>query len=125
MGPTEARTGRRRSTEEARLAIFDDAVEIVTREFSRPITIEEIAGRVATSPRHLQRVFADVRGQGFRSYLRRVRMSNAMALLATTDLPVREVARRVGYGDHSQFSKAFKRTYGVSPSQARVIRRGR
>jgi helix-turn-helix protein len=34
------------------------------------------------------------------------------ALLAQTELPVKEVARRVGYRDNSQFSKAFERTYG-------------
>jgi transcriptional regulator GlxA family with amidase domain len=107
------------------LAIFAEAVEILANESSRPLRIAEVAGLVATSPRQLQRIFADVAGVGFRSYLRRLRMYKAAELLATTALPVKEIARRVGYGDASQFSKAFKRTYGLSPSEARAMARGR
>jgi AraC family transcriptional regulator, regulatory protein of adaptative response / methylphosphotriester-DNA alkyltransferase methyltransferase len=118
----EAPAGIRPATREARLAIFADAVEIIAAEYSRPIRIEEVSRRVATSPRQLQRVFADS-GRGFRAHLRAVRMARATELLATTDLPVKEIAARVGYDDPSQFSKAFKRTYGVSPSQMRATRR--
>jgi transcriptional regulator GlxA family with amidase domain len=119
------RASRRPATQESRLAIFAEAVEILADESSRPLRIDEVAGRVATSPRQLQRIFADVAGIGFRSYLRRLRMSKAADLLATTPIPVKEIARRVGYGDASQFSKAFKRTYGVSPSQCRTMARAR
>jgi transcriptional regulator GlxA family with amidase domain len=119
------RAGRRPATQEARLAIFAEAVEILAKEWSRPLRIDDVARRVATSPRQLQRIFADVAGVGFRSYLTRLRMSSAAALLASTDLPVKEIARRVGYGDASQFSKAFKRAYGISPSKARAMRRER
>jgi transcriptional regulator GlxA family with amidase domain len=108
----------RPATRELRRAIFEDAVEILATEYSRPIKIEEVARRVATSPRQLQRVFAEVGGLGFRAYLIRIRLSHAADLLAETDLPVREVAQRVGYRDLSQFSKAFARAYGVSPSRA-------
>jgi AraC family transcriptional regulator of adaptative response / methylphosphotriester-DNA alkyltransferase methyltransferase len=119
-----ASPGSRPATQEARLAIFADAVEIIAAEYSRPIRIEEISRRVATSPRQLQRVFADVGGRGFRAHLRAIRMAHASELLATTDLPVKQIARRVGYDDPSQFSKAFKRTYGVSPSRLRATMAG-
>lgn len=101
---------------DARRAIHRDAVEILRTEFDRPVRIEDVASRVATSPRHLQRVFAEMGGVGFRSSLRRIRMSRAAELLATGELSVKEVARLVGYGDPGQFSKAYKSTYGVSPS---------
>lgn len=123
MFGNEASAGVRPATREARLAIFADAVEIIATEYSRPIRIEEISRRVATSPRQLQRVFSDIGGSGFRTHLRAVRMARATELLATTDLPVKEIATRVGYDDPSQFSKAFKRTFGVSPSQVRAKRR--
>ena len=110
---------QRHSTRQARKTAFDAAVEILSTEFPRPIRIEEVARRVAVSPRQLQRVFADEGELGFRSYLRRIRMSHARRLLATTDLPVKEIAQRVGYGNPSQFSKAFKRVHGIPPSQVR------
>lgn len=123
MFGNEASADARPATREARVAIFADAVEIIATEYSRPIRIEEISRRVATSPRQLQRVFSDIGGSGFRTHLRAVRMARATELLATTDLPVKEIATRVGYDDPSQFSKAFKRTFGVSPSQVRAKRR--
>lgn len=60
----------------------------------------------------------------FRSYLRRTRLRHALELLAATDISIGEVAVRVGYREASQFTKAFKRTYGVTPSEARARRRG-
>jgi AraC-like DNA-binding protein len=98
---------RRPTTRQARLAIFDEAAAIVAREFAD----------------QLQRIFTDVRGVGFRTHLARVRMARAAELLAQTELHVKEVAQRVGYRDHSQFSKAFKRTYGITPSESRTERR--
>lgn len=119
----ETSAGSRPATQEARHAIFADAVEIIAAEYSRPIRIEEISRRVATSPRQLQRVFADVGGRGFRAHLRAVRMARATELLATSDLAVKEIATRVGYDDPSQFSKAFKHTHGMNPSQMRAMTR--
>jgi transcriptional regulator GlxA family with amidase domain len=119
MGGTEAPARRRAATTEAYGSIFDAAVQILVSEFPRPLRIEEVAQRVAISPRQLQRVFPEVGGLGFRAYLTRIRMRHAADLLATTDLPVKEIGRRVGYGEASQFSKAFKRIHDVSPSQAR------
>lgn len=118
-GPSSA--ARRPTTRAARLAIFAEAVDILAKEASRPITLEEISQRIATSPRQLQRVFTEHTGQGFRTYLRRLRLSKAAELLVGTNLPVREIADAVGYGDASQFAKAFKRMYGVSPSRYRAM----
>ena len=119
MAGSEASNGRRAATEEAYGSIFDEAAAILAAEFARPIRVDDVARRVATSPRQLQRVFAEIGGLGFRAYLRRIRMCHAADLLATTDLPVKDVARQVGYRDASQFSKAFRRAHGVSPSQSR------
>jgi AraC-like DNA-binding protein len=120
---SEAPDRRREATKAAYGSIFDDATQILASEFWRPNKVEDVARRVATSPRQLQRVFAEVHGLGFRAYLRRVRMCRAAELLASTDLPVKEVAQRVGYRDASQFSKAFKRTRGMTPTESREGRR--
>lgn len=113
--------GKRPTTRAARLAIFTEAADILAREASRPITLEEVAQRIATSPRQLQRVFTENAGMGFRSYLRQLRLSNAADLLVGTDLSVGEIADAVGYGDASQFAKAFRRVYGASPSRYRAM----
>jgi AraC-like DNA-binding protein len=115
---------RRPATEQSRCEIFEEAVAILRREYGRPLTIGEVSRRLSVSARQLQRVFTDRADMGFRSYLIHVRMSNAAELLAATDLPVKEVAERVGYRDPSQFTKAFKRTHALSPGQWRLRQRG-
>jgi AraC family transcriptional regulator of adaptative response / methylphosphotriester-DNA alkyltransferase methyltransferase len=117
-------TGGRRSTRAVRAALFQEAAAVVRREFSRPLTLEEVARRVATSPRQLRRVFSEVGGAGFRSFLTSVRMARARELLTSSEVPVAEVAHRVGYRQATQFTKAFERTHGMTPSQFRARHRG-
>src|SRR5215211_5472209 len=118
--PQSGASMHRQSTTEARQTIFEQAAEIVATEYARPLRMGEVAQRLSTSPRHLQRVFSDT-GLGFRSYLRRVRMAHALDLLSNSEIPINHVARQVGYSDPGQFSKAFRRTYGVTPSRAREV----
>jgi len=46
-------------------------------------------------------------------------MARAAEFLGSSDLPVREVAARVGYRQPSQFTKAFKLAFGLTPSRFR------
>ena len=49
-------------------------------------------------------------------------MARAARLLTQTDVPVREIALTVGYTEPSQFTKAFRRSYGTTPSGYRTGR---
>ena len=109
----------RPATRALRAALFREATAIVRADLARPITFAELSRLVATSPRQLRRVFVECGGTTFRSFLAEVRMTRAAELLTSTDMPVREVARLVGYREPSRFTKAFKRAYGLTPSQFR------
>ncbi len=50
---------RRRSTSARRRAIFEDAIRVVATDYAQPLTLGEVAARVYTSPRQLQRAFAE------------------------------------------------------------------
>lgn len=52
------------------------------------------------------------------------RLEQGRLLLQNTDLPVQEVAERIGYEDPLTFSKMFKNTYGKSPKKYREQLRG-
>ena len=117
---TDQRTsGRRAATQELRTALFREASAIVRAELARPITLTE----VASSPRQVRRAFAEIGGTTFRAFLAEVRMRRAAELLTATDMSVGEVARQVGYREPSRFTKAFKRTYGLTPSRFRETQR--
>jgi len=80
-------------TQQARRALFDDAAAIVHAEYARDLTPDEVARRIATSRRQLQRVFAEVGGTSFSEYLTRVRLDRAADLLRESTAAVPEIAR--------------------------------
>jgi AraC-like DNA-binding protein len=110
----------RPATVALRSSLFDDAVAIVEQEYGSELSLDDIARRIASSRRQLQRAYAEVGHTTFRDHLTRVRMMRAAELLAARRITVREVARRVGYRQPAQFAKAFRRHHGVAPSDFRA-----
>jgi AraC family transcriptional regulator of adaptative response / methylphosphotriester-DNA alkyltransferase methyltransferase len=119
MTPVDA-ADPRKSTASRRTELFEEATAILRSDFARPITLLEVAARIAASPRQVRRAFVEVGGTTFGAHLHDFRMARAAELLSFTDLPMRQVARRVGYRQPSQFTKAFKRAFGVTPSRYRL-----
>jgi AraC family transcriptional regulator of adaptative response / methylphosphotriester-DNA alkyltransferase methyltransferase len=111
---------QRSSTVRLRTSLFQEATEIVDREYATELSLDGIARRVASSRRQLQRAYAEIGRTTFRDHLTRVRMQKAAEMLATRSLTVREVAHRVGYRQPAQFAKAFRRHQGVAPSDFRA-----
>ena len=107
---------KRPATVERRRALFLEAVSIIDAEYSEKLALDDLARRVATSRRQLQRAYAEIGQTTFRDHLTRIRMQKAAEMLATRALTVREVAHRVGYRQPAQFAKAFRRYRGVAPS---------
>jgi AraC-like DNA-binding protein len=110
---------QRPSTVRLRTSLFHDAVAIVEQEYASELSLDDIARRVASSRRQLQRAYAEIGRTTFREHLTGVRMQRAAELLSRRGLTVREVARRVGYRQPAQFAKAFRRHQGVAPSAFR------
>jgi transcriptional regulator GlxA family with amidase domain len=116
---------QRPSTIRLRASLLEEANAIVATEFSSDLSLDDIARRVASSRRQLQRAYAEIGGTTFRDHLTGVRMDRAAEMLATRNLTVREVAQRVGYRQPAQFAKAFRRHHGLAPSAFRDTRRFR
>jgi AraC family transcriptional regulator, regulatory protein of adaptative response / methylphosphotriester-DNA alkyltransferase methyltransferase len=110
---------KREATVERRRTLFEEAREIIEREYADDLSLDQVARRVAASRRQLQRSFAEAGGTSFRSYLQQVRMARAAELLRQSSLPVNRVAAAVGYRQPAQFAKAFRRHHGAPPSSFR------
>jgi AraC family transcriptional regulator of adaptative response / methylphosphotriester-DNA alkyltransferase methyltransferase len=111
---------QRPTTTRLRRSLYEEAVAIVEREYADDLALDDIARRVATSRRQLQRSYAEVGKTTFREHLTAVRMERAGDLLREENLTVREVAHRVGYRQPAQFAKAFRRHHGAAPSGFRA-----
>lgn len=88
---------------------------IVSRYYRRPLTLAAVAEALSTSPRKLQRAYAQF-GSSFQEDLYARRMTVAAQLLSEQrSIPVGDVGRLVGYPS-SYFARAFRRRYGLSPA---------
>ncbi len=114
---------RRPATISQRTALFEDATEVVHSAYGEQLSLDEVARRIATSRRQLQRIYAEIGNTTFRDQLTGVRMERAGRMLAADAgraYTVRDVAARVGYRQPAQFAKAFRSHHGVSPSEFRA-----
>ncbi len=111
---------QRPATVQLRTSLYDDAVAIVEAEYAADLSLDDIARRVASSRRQLQRAYAEIGDTTFREHLTAIRMERAAELLQRRSLTVREVAHRVGYRQPAQFAKAFRRHHGKAPSEFRA-----
>lgn len=111
---------QRPATVQLRTSLYDDAVAIVEAEYASDLSLDDIARRVASSRRQLQRAYAEIGDTTFREHLTAIRMERAAELLGRPSLTVREVAHRVGYRQPAQFAKAFRRHHGKAPSEFRA-----
>src|SRR4051794_3192616 len=115
---------QRSTTITLRSSLFREATAIVEAEYGADLALDDIARRVATSRRQLQRAYAEVGDTTFREHLTQVRMERAGDLLRRGGMTIREVAHRVGYRQPAQFAKAFRRHHGAAPSDYRTRQPG-
>ena len=85
---------KRPATVHRRRALFREAAAIIDAEYPAKLALDDVARRVATSRRQLQRAFAEAGETSFRTYLQRVRMDRAAELLREGSASVNEVAER-------------------------------
>jgi len=99
------------------------ALALIHGEPERPWTVAELARGARVSRSVLDERFRVVLGRSPIRYLTEWRMHLAQDLLATSDITVYELARRVGYASEEAFSRAFKRELGRPPGEWRRRRR--
>jgi AraC-like DNA-binding protein len=96
--------------------VLAPAMKAIHTAPERKWTVADLATEAAASRSLLDGRFREVLGLSPIRYVKEWRMRIAQDLLATTDVTIASVARRVGYDSEEAFSRAFKRAYGRSPS---------
>ncbi len=95
------------------------ARQLLLQRFDRAHTTESVARAAGLSTGHLRRRFKAIFGCTPMEFLERVRMERAARLIKAGVLPIKEVARQVGYPNANNFSTAFKRFHGTPPQSHR------
>lgn len=101
------------------LHCLQQARRILEEQFLAPPTISALARAVGINEAKLMHAFKQLFGQTIFDFTQALRMEMAKELLETTDRSITEIAFDVGYEYSSNFTTAFKRHFGITPSTAR------
>lgn len=96
-----------------------DTLRYMEEHLDEPLTIPILSRRACLSATSFKESFRRLYGQSVHAWLRQRRMEQAAELLQSSALSVLGVAQSVGYASASQFTAAFRRQYGLTPSQYR------
>ncbi|SDT50684.1 AraC family transcriptional regulator [Jiangella sp. DSM 45060] len=99
--------------------VVANAIRYVTRHFGEHITVDDVARAVGRNRDHLTTTFQAVCGITVKGYVVRLRLAEARRLLTATDLPIRAVGHRSGFGSTARLYEAFRSHYGMTPAMYR------
>jgi AraC family transcriptional activator of pobA len=99
--------------------LLAEVFTVIDRHLGEPLSLRDVARELGMTPGHLTTVVRRRTGRTVQEWIIERRMAEARSLLADTDMPVGEIARRVGMSDPGYFSRLFRRTHGTSPRQWR------
>ena len=83
------------------------------------IRVSDVVEYIGFTRSYFTTIFRKHSGISPQEYLMQCRFKNGCRLLTETDYPVQKIAEQVGYDDPLAFSKAFKKTYKISPTEYR------
>lgn len=101
------------------MALIADLKEYLTLHADEQIPLDALADRFGISRRHITRLFREGTGVSVGEFQLNVRLQTARELLSGTDLPVGEIAFRVGFESGAALAHAMRRADGRSPSDIR------
>jgi AraC family transcriptional regulator len=119
LGP---RTTREPGASRARRRLADRVKVLLASDLSRRWSLAEIASEIRGSPVYLTQVFQQTEGLPLYRYHLRLRLAQALDLIASCD-DFATLAADLGFSSHSHFSAAFRQTYGRSPGAFRLSAR--
>lgn len=95
-------------------------VSYIKEHYFESLTIHHLANHFNFNPNYVSQLFQKELQTTFTKYLLHVRLERACLLLKETELPVSEIAEKVGYSDYFYFAKIFKKSFNMTPTQFRT-----
>jgi len=96
------------------------AVRMIERKTDMELSLRDLAREAGLSPYHFLRTFQQVTGVTPHQYIRRMRLREAAARLAAHKDKILDIALDSGFGDVSNFNRAFRAEFGVPPRTHRA-----
>lgn len=99
--------------------VISSIMRYMQEHLSEEVSLSVLSEVFHLNPQYISQLFKNKIGVGFLAYLTNIRIEKAKMLLLSTSMSVTEIAEYSGYGDYRVFTKVFKKTEGITPSQFR------
>jgi len=109
----------KRSTPIATQEKIDKVKNIISQNYSLPLTLSWLSNKVKLNPHYLCRKFKKITGETVFEHLNKIRMENSLRLLQTTDTPIKQIVSECGYKSVYYFSLSFKKYFSMPPGKVR------
>lgn len=104
-----------------RMRVFEDANEYIEENYKKAVSLDAVATSFGYSRSHFSRLFKSVCGMNFFDYLAIFRLKKSTELLQNSDLTIEHVALSCGYNCLRSYNRAFRKYFGQSPGNYRML----
>lgn len=109
----------KKHTSKSSKALIQKASLYMKMHFKDNISVKDVSSYVNLNPSYFSRLFLSEMGVTPKNYLCDIRLDFAKKLTISTSSPITEIAFASGYSSFSNFLKAFKQKFGVTPKMMR------
>lgn len=99
--------------------IVNEIDECIKYHNDEALTLRALSDKLGYSEFYTTRKFREISGMQFRDYLRRRKLAFALKEVRDSKRELLDIAFDYGFSSHEAFTRAFKETYGVTPSEYR------
>lgn len=97
------------------------AKQFINENYNQALTLEIIGDKIGFNPTYFSSVFKKETGMNFVDYITEIRVQNAKQILVDTDKSIIDISTQVGFNDIKYFTKKFKKSTGLSPTEYRKL----
>lgn len=116
------RLGSNRTNTEYRRTVTPELLRYIDENYTKPLTLSDLANRCFYNPAYLGRLFKSSFGISLHEYIGAKRLTLAKKLLTETDEKIDAIAEKSGFADKRSFYKIFKEKTGCTPNEYRIGR---
>lgn len=99
--------------------ILKQSISFINDNIENKLDVNEIAAKTPWGYHHFLRVFKEYVGVTPYQYILKKKIEKAQSLLVETNIPVAQIAYKLGFESHGSFTNTFTKIVGVSPTQLR------
>lgn len=97
--------------------IIERSIKYMEENYDKKLSLNDISEYMAMSKNYFCYIFKKETGKNLWTYLTEIRMDKAKKLIDNTNLKTYEIAYQLGYENPNYFSKIFKKTFNMTPSE--------